>query len=235
MNYLGPIKAVIFDFDNTIVDYIRSDIIGLQSLAKLLPANIDEDKFVDVAVEKIHEFHNMVNNGKESPINMHKYRLINTLKHFNINWQEQYLDVYLKNYIQSTSCFEGIEEVLRHLHGKVKLGILTNAYDSEEQRKRIARTNAPKYIDDIIVCCEIETYKPSKEAFLHLVNRYGFKASSCIYIGDSEEYDIKGAKSAGLFTIKVSHRKTVKNDSVADFQCTNFSELLTFFREKNVR
>lgn len=231
MNYLSSFKAVIFDFDNTIVDYIKSDIIGLESLVKLLPADIDSEKFVDVAVEKIRDFHNLVDMGKENPINMHKYRLNNALKHFDIKWDKKYLDVYLENYVQSTSCFEGIEEVLKHLHGKVKLGILTNAYDSQEQRARIEKSNISKYIDDIVVCCEIDTYKPKKEAFLHLVNRYGLSASSCIYIGDSEEYDIIGAKNAGLLTIKISHKKNIMGESVADYQCSNFNELLTFLRD----
>lgn len=229
---MDSIRAVFFDFDNTIVDYIKSDVIGLESLAKLLPVDINNDEFVDIAVEKIYEFHNMVNKGQENPTNMHRYRLFNTLKHFNIEWQEQYLDIYLKNFVQSTSCFLGIEEVLSYLKGKVKLGILTNAYDSKEQRARIARTNVSKYIDDIIVCCEIETYKPSKEAFLYLVDRYGFKASSCIYVGDSEEHDIKGAKNAGLYAIKISHKNKAKYESVADFECTSFFELLTFLKDK---
>ena len=64
------------------------------------------------------------------------------------------------------------------------------------------------------------------------MNRYGFNASSCIYIGDSEEYDIKGAKKAGLFVIKILHKKNINNESAADFVCTNFCDLLTFLRDK---
>lgn len=229
---MDSIKAILFDFDNTIVDYIKSDIIGLESVAKLLPTDVNNEEFVDIAVKNIYEFHDMVDKGQELPTNMHRYRLVNTLKHFNIKWQEKYLDIYLKNFVQSTSCFPGIEEVLNYLKGKVKLGILTNAYDSKEQRARIARTNVPKYIDDIIVCCEIETYKPSKEAFLYLVERYKLKASSCIYVGDSEEHDMKGAKNAGLYAIKISHKNKARYESAADFECTSFFELLTFLQDK---
>ncbi len=230
---MKSIKAVFFDFDNTIVDYIKSDFIGLESIVKLLPINIDNNEFIDVAIEKIYEFHDMVSKGKINPTEMHRYRLLNTLKYFNLEWHEQYLDIYQKNYINSTSCFIGIEEVLKYLKDKVKLGILTNAYDSKEQRARIAKANLSKYIDNILVCCEIGKYKPSKEAFLYLVDRYGLEASSCIYVGDSEEHDIKGAKNAGLYAIKISHSKLVGPKSVADFECTNFFELLDFL--KNVK
>lgn len=76
---MNDIKAVLFDFDNTLVDYIRSDIIGLKSVMELLPTKMNTNEFIEVSVEKINEFHKLVKDGKEIPSNMHKYRLYNTL------------------------------------------------------------------------------------------------------------------------------------------------------------
>jgi len=226
------IKAVFFDFDNTIVDFMKSDIYGIGKLVGSLPIKVDFDKFLDVSVENIIRFHDLMKEGKESPQNVHKYRLYNTLQHFYIDWEEHYLEVYLKHYIESTSCFPRVEEVIRYLHGKVKLGILTNAYDSVEQKRRIDNAGIARHFDDIVVCSEIGTYKPSKEAFLYLVNKYKLDPSNCIYIGDSEKYDIEGAKNAGLYSIKIVRDKAVKSDSLADYVCNDFENLLKVITEE---
>ncbi len=195
---------------------------------ELLPSKIDINEFIEVSVEKINEFHRLIKDGREVPTNMHKYRLYNTLQYYSVEWEEQYLESYLKNYMKSTTCFPLAEEVIRYLYGKVRLGILTNSYDSEEQRKRIKSTDISKYFDDIVVCSDVRVYKPAKEAFLYLADKYKIEPSSCLYIGDSEEYDIKGAKNAGLFAVRVCHGNRSRVESTADFICDGLDELLSF-------
>lgn len=229
---MKSIKAVFFDFDNTIVDYIKSDLYSLKVLAGSLPITIDADEFIDVAVENIMKFHELVQEGKEIGGDIHQYRLQNTLKHFSVEWKYQYLDVYLRAFLESTICFPGVEHVIEFLYGKVKLGMLTNAYNSEEQKRRIYHTKIANYFDDIVVCADLGAYKPSKEAFLYLVDKYGLEPYDCLFIGDSEKYDIKGAKNAGLQTIKMFH-STAKTDSVADFVFADFQALLKFFTQRD--
>lgn len=53
-----------------------------------------------------------------------------------------------------------------------------------------------------------------------------------VYIEDSEEYYVKGSKGAELFTIKISNRKNLKNESPTHFGCSNFIEILNFLRER---
>lgn len=224
------IKMVIFDFDNTLVDYVKSDISSLQILAHSLPITVNTNAFVDIAVEQIMKFHDLVNEKKVDPINLHTYRLYNTLQYFSIEWRQEYLDIYLQHFIESTVCYSGVAEVIKYLYGKVTLGILTNAYNSEEQKRRIVKTGIASYFDDIIVCADIGAYKPSKEAFLYLINKYGLSPDNCVYIGDSEEYDIKGAKNAGLYTIRIVHN-LLQTNSAADYVCNNFQELLTLFMQ----
>jgi putative hydrolase of the HAD superfamily len=206
------------------VDYIKSDIDSLRILAKSLPVKLDANAFIDIAVEQIMKFHDLVNDGKVEATNIHNYRLYNTLQYFSVEWKKEYVDIYLQHFIQSTVCFSGAEKVIEYLYGKVKLGILSNAYNSEEQKRRINNTGIARFFDDIVVCADIGAYKPSKEVFLYLVNKYGLAPNECIYIGDSEEYDIKGSREAGLYTIKMVHNPLPKN-SIADFICVDFDDL----------
>ena len=231
---MNNIKAIFFDFDNTIVDYIKSDIDSLRMVAESLPITIDTNLFINIAVEEIMKFHDLVSDGKVEPSDIHNYRLYNTMKHFSVEWETKYLDIYLQHFIKSTICFSGVEEVIRYLYGKVRLGIVTNAYNSEEQKRRVDNTGIAGYFDDIVVCADIGVYKPTKEAFLHLVDKYRLKPFDCLYIGDSEEYDIKGARNAGLYTIKMAHNSS-KINSVADFVCGDFQDLLKLFVKGNIK
>lgn len=44
------IRAVFFDYDNTLVDYVQADTLALSTLAESLPLAVDCQEFVDKAV-----------------------------------------------------------------------------------------------------------------------------------------------------------------------------------------
>ena len=222
---MNNIKAIFLDFDNTVVDYIKADIESLMEVHKLLPGKLENQEFIDISVENLLEFYKKLDKGIESPDNIHKYRLLNTLEYFNISWEDKYLNTYGEYFLKTSYCYHGIEEFIKYFHGKVKLAILTNSYNLDEQKKRIENTGLAEYFDDIVVCCEIGIYKPNKEAFHHLIHKYNIEPESCIYIGDSEKYDIQGAKNAGMHAIKIIHSGVKSNESKADFLCYSFEEL----------
>lgn len=59
------IQAVFFDFDNTLVDYVRFDTAALSRLADLV--RVDADQFVDRAVQHIMAFHALYDRGEAEP------------------------------------------------------------------------------------------------------------------------------------------------------------------------
>lgn len=79
------LKRNTIDFDNTLIDYIRSDIFALTQLANTLTC-VDANIFVDRAVEHIMAF---------------IYRLSNTVKDFGLRWEQSYLDIYLDYYLHN--------------------------------------------------------------------------------------------------------------------------------------
>jgi phosphoglycolate phosphatase-like HAD superfamily hydrolase len=74
------IKALIFDFDGTLVDFVESDITSLKYIFSLTGVNHGEDIFVERAISNIIHFHELVGKGEVDPETMHKYRLFNTFK-----------------------------------------------------------------------------------------------------------------------------------------------------------
>lgn len=229
---MEKIKVVIFDFDNTMVNSMGADIKSIKELMKLLPINVEFTEFMDSSVEKLMMFYNLVNNNLENPINVHRYRIEETCKQFSVGWRAEYQKYYVKSYIENTKCYPRVDNILKYLHGKVKIGMLCNSYDPKVEMERIKKVNIDKYFDEIIVCSDIGYYKPSKESFLYLVNKFDIEPSECIFIGDSEEFDIEGGRNAGLKTIKIIHGAGKVGNSVADYICKDFQQLLRLLKEE---
>ena len=59
------------------------------------------------------------------------------------------------------------------------------------------------FFNNIVVSEEVGWRKPSAYIFQYAINRLQIQASEAVYIGDSPNEDIKGAKQAGLKTVFV--------------------------------
>ena len=187
---------------------------------------------LELQEEKLMMFYNLVNNNLENPINVHRYRIEETCKQFSVGWRAEYQKYYVKSYIENTKCYPRVDNILKYLLCIVIIGMLCNSYDTILEMDRIKIVNIDKYFDEIIVCSDIGYYKPSKESFLYLVNKFDIEPSECIFIGDSEEFDIKGARNAGLKTIKIIPGAGKVGNSVANYTCKDFQQLLRLLKEE---
>ncbi len=216
------VKAVIFDFDGTLVDFINTDVECLELILKQTEAAVKTDAFIDRAVDHIMAFHELVESGNAVPLSMHHYRLCNTFRDFKIPWDEHYVESYRQLLLERTTPYPKAENLLRKLKGKVKLGILTNAYDPVMQRERIRAAGLTDYFDQIQVSGEEEHSKPNPEAFYKISNSLGVRAEECMFIGDSQRYDIEGANAAGMQAIQVrataSETRQTRGKSIAQVE-----------------
>jgi len=214
------IKAVIFDFDSTLVDYHYGDKKAIDKVGELLPDKINKSLLYEKSGDIIWQFYK---DGFDHGSNVHEFRLKRTLEEFGFSWDNKYLQEYLKIYLNEVRLYEGVIELLKYLQGKVKLGLLTNSTDVKEQKERIKNSKIENYFDKILIAKEIGFYKPQKEAFLEALYRLEVSKDEAIYIGDSEHFNIEGAKNAGLIAIKKlnSDNKTTSADS----SFTSFSML----------
>ncbi len=197
------IKAVIFDFDGTLVDFVNSDIASLSYIHSDTKANVTLNDFIDRAVFHIMRFHELVDSGSANPLTLHHYRLTNTFKDFNIAWDDSFVSKYKAKLLEYTEPYPGVKPLLQKLYGHVKLGILTNAYDQIMQTKRIRTSGLYDFFNWIQISGEEEYAKPDSKAFHKACKRLGHKSDECLFIGDSPKYDIAGAKTAGLQTILI--------------------------------
>ena len=97
----------------------------------------------------------------------------------------------------SIRLFDGVRELLRDLRRSYELGLLTNG-QPDMQWPKIRTLGIEGSFDAIVVSGEVGVYKPNRGAFDILLGRLGVEAAHALYVGDSQENDVAGAKAAGM-------------------------------------
>lgn len=195
------VEAVLFDFDGTLVDFVGSDVQSLRWLHAHTGLAIPFDDFLETAVAEVMRFHQLVDERKVDPLSMHEFRLKNTFARYDLAWDAEYVDLYRRQWLEACRPLAGVEELLSGVKQKVKTGLITNAYDGEEQRERVGRAGLAAYFDVIVVAGDLGVYKPDPAIFWHALECLNVVPHEALYVGDSVAHDIRGAKSAGMQTV----------------------------------
>lgn len=88
---------------------------------------------------------------------------------------------------------------------KIKNAILSNGWT----RLQKAKAEAIGYSGPLLTSEEIGAWKPDPIAFDRALNKLGFEKAATVYVGDSPETDVVGAKRAGLRVVWVNFSGTI--------------------------
>jgi putative hydrolase of the HAD superfamily len=113
---------------------------------------------------------------------------------------------------------ENSEQVLRKLHGKYKLGIVSNFAIPECVVKLLEKHGLLAYFDVIIVSGAVNKRKPSPEIFKKALEKIGVGPSETVFVGDTVDADIEGAKSVGMKTVFIERRQQKEAEQVCPDQ-----------------
>ncbi len=106
-------------------------------------------------------------------------------------------DLLYVSFLQTEPCLiDGVEETLRALYGRVRMGVVTS---TRRQHFEIAhaRTRLGKYLDFVVTLEDYRHSKPNPEPYLTAVSRYRLEPEQCIVVEDSER-GLAAATAAGL-------------------------------------
>lgn len=223
-------EAVLFDFDGTLVDFFGPDQQCLKSLLASTGSAIPFDAFLETSIHEVMRFHNLVEEGKIDPLQMQSFRLKSTFEQYNLPWRDEYVHFYRRNLLEKSVPFDGARQVLKKVRQKAKTGLVTNAYDGCEQRKRIHHAGIADLFDIIVVAGEIALYKPDPAIFFHALEHIQVPPQKALYIGDSVTHDVEGARSAGMKTVLFSHNTRTENP-LADYCVQGMEELDALMRQ----
>jgi len=122
---------------------------------------------------------------------------------------------YLEHLGQAANLVPGAETVLRALHGRVELALITNGI-AAVQRSRLACSGLDRYLDAVLISEEIGASKPDRAIFDAAFAAMGHPSQEAVLIvGDSLTSDMAGGAAYGIDTCWFNPHDKPRNPDVA--------------------
>lgn len=192
MKKLQKIKAVFFDFDDTLGDREKY---AYDCARDILIENSDvkDSLLLESMVQDWMLWDEKGNIDKNHVANMlkQKYNIAIDCENLNTYWDER-----LWKY---TIPFPDAEYTLEQLQKKHKLGLITNG-PSDGQRHKLERSGLSRFFNDqtITVSGDYTFKKPDIRIFQAAMQKMNVKPEECVYVGDIFANDITGSLRAGM-------------------------------------
>lgn len=220
-------KWLLFDFDNTLVDFSSAAKSSLWQTFSDFGTNCNEEieaqyKLINSQVWTAFE------RGEISAAHLRVKRFADlfALLPSAPTTPETFSVRFLENLVQLSTAYEGVVPLLDQLKQQYQLGIITNGL-KEVQRPRLQLLDLTDYFDSITVSDEIGVAKPQAAFFDHVYQSLADVPSKdqLLVIGDSLHSDIRGGIDYGLSTCWINHGKANTTDMQPDFSIKNVLEL----------
>ena len=230
MNKNVPIKGVIFDLDNTLLDFMKMKEVAVKSAIKgMIEAGLQ--------IDEIESYKDIISIYEE------------------FGWENQKVfDVFLNKsigYVDNKFLAAGIvayrrareanllayPNVNRTLVSLTKLGIklaVVSDAPSREAWMRIYYLNLYHFFDAVITFDDSGERKPSSKPFEMALNKLQLEAEDSLMIGDWPDRDVVGAKQIGMRTAFAVYGDTFgTKNSGADWDIQDVSEIITIIKKIN--
>ncbi|NHX36333.1 MULTISPECIES: HAD family hydrolase [Halolamina] len=197
---MTQIEAVLFDLDNTLVEYERS------------PGDVLQVAFDTIGSEplfSVEEYYARYDEFAEKCDSMDELRSECFAALAAANGYERHrgravADAFSKERDQTRiELLPAVEDVLSELSREYRIGIVTNGAPDAQQQK-IDAVNLTQWVDEIIVASHEVPPKPDPEPFERAMQSLNATPPSTIHVGDSPETDVAGATAAGIDSVLIA-------------------------------
>lgn len=207
------VEAVLFDLFNTLV-LLESDEVFYTPCLKRLHAflarngiNIPFEEFRRVYFEVRNRLYAETEKSLEEP--HFNVRVSLVLQRFGYNFDVSspivvgatmaFTDEFMK-YVHLDS---DTITVLRVLHGRYKLGLVSNFAIPECAWRLLDKFGLNEFLDVALVSGAINKRKPGSEIFERALKALGVNSSETVFVGDMLDLDVKGAKNVGMKAVLI--------------------------------
>ena len=226
----SPIKGVVFDLDNTLLDFMKMKQVAVRSAIRgMIEAGleIDEKKsFEDIITlyEKI---------GWENQ-KVFDVFLENSIGHVDNKFLAAGIVAYRRAREANLLAYPNVNKTLIELTKLgMKLAVVSDA-PSREAWMRIYYLNLYHFFDVVITFDDSGERKPSAIPFEMALKKLGLKPQSSLMIGDWPERDVVGAKKIGMRTAFAVYGDTFGTKvSGADWDIKDISEITRIIKKTN--
>jgi putative hydrolase of the HAD superfamily len=211
-----PIRAVIFDMFDTLMLISRNHDFSSPSLMrmyKFLSKNgvkVTFEEFEKAYVQSRDALYAKADAKLEEP--HFNVRVVETLKSLGYNHDgssnlvSEATAEFCDEFMKFVSPDKDVEIVLRSLHRKYKLGIISNFAIPECVDKLLRDYGLEGLFDVVVVSAAVNKRKPSPEIFKNALKTLEVSASEAVFVGDTLDADVDGPKAVGIKAVYVQRR-----------------------------
>jgi len=225
------IRAIVFDLDNTLVDFMK---MKKRSIEEAIPAMIDaglpltykecDDLISEIYKEQGIEYQQVFDMLLQRVIQRIDYKILSA----GIIAYRRAREAALIPYPHVYSTLNKL------LKSGIKLGILSDA-PTKEAWLRLAQLNFIHTFDEVVTFNDTGERKPHPAPFKAILSKLEVNPEETLMIGDWAERDILGAKNAGMKTAFAKYGDTFNTqDHGADFELNDISELVGIIKRENL-
>ncbi len=208
---MHQIKAVIFDFIGTLTNVVDYDMEN--SKMKLAQAIIDagfktsKEEFLQ-AYSQAHEKYRAIRYEQLVEVT-NAIWISEALNRLGFDTKPEdtkiktAVNAFFEDYIETLELRPCAENLLKELAITYKLGLISNFTFAPVIYAGLKRLDINQYFNVILVSDETGWRKPNTKIFKEALRRLRVTAEETVYVGDSPQEDIKGAKAVGMKTVFV--------------------------------
>jgi len=224
------IKAVIFDLDNTLLDFMKMKEYAVKAaIAGMIEAGLDIDdeesykKIVSIYEEEGWENQQVFN-----------YFLDRTVGEVNNKYLAAAIVAYRRAREANLLLYPNVNHTLVELmKAGIKLAVVSDA-PSREAWMRIYYLNLHHHFDFVLTFDDTNARKPSPIPFQMALKKLKTEPSETLMVGDWPERDVAGANNIGIRTIFARYGDSFGTiDSGADWDINDVYEIVGIVNELN--
>ncbi len=231
-----PIKAVLFDMFDTLMLIERNHEFYSPSITRMY--RYLEGKGVKVNFEKFNSTYIEVRDGlyKKAELNWEEphfnVRIAETLKRLGYPYDVSDPVVaaatgeFCEEFMKYVRMDADADLMLRKLHKSYRLGMISNFAIPECVLRLLKEAGIDSLFDVIVVSGAVNKRKPAAEIFKSTLKLMGLEASEVVFVGDTVDADIEGAKAVGIRAVYIERREQKQSEKfLPDWTIKSLSEL----------
>jgi len=231
------VEAVLFDLFDTLLLLESQEAYYMPSLGKLYEflgkngVNVPFEDFCKVYFEVRDKFYSESRQSLEEP--HFNVRVAETLHRFGYDFDVSDKVVagatmaFADEFMRYVSLDNDALEVLEKLHGKFKLGLVSNFAIPECGWKLLDKFGLKRFFDVVVISGDVNQRKPNPEIFQRTLKVLGVDASKAVFVGDMLDLDVMGPSRVGMKTVFIERRSKEHDVDVSpDYVIKSLNELL---------